>query len=318
MPIGKGRKVLLYYNPYSGTGRIKDCLDYIIKEFQKKCLIIVPIRASFDFSLDDFFEKMDQHQYRQIIVCGGDGTINICVNSMIRHDIYLPLAIFPAGTANDFAYNFGIPDDLEKQVAIALGNYLKKTDIGKVNEKYFINVAAMGTMVDVSQKTDPNMKNTLGTFAYYLKGASEIPNLKPILMKFITEEKTFDEKIYFMVVMNGCSAGGFRQLSPDSNVNDGLLDVVVFKKMSLAKFPPLFLKLLQGKHDESNHVLKFKTSKLRLEADADVPTDIDGEYGAPFPLDFSVLPGRIEIFAASDDMYIENMATAIHNGNVGK
>ena len=314
MGIGKGNKALLFYNPRSGTGSIAKDLDYVIEKFQEKGLMIVPIRTSFDFPLDDFFANMNQEEYRQIIVAGGDGTINICVNHMLKHNIELPLALFPGGTANDFAYNFNIPSDIESQVAIALGEKTVQADVGRANKKYFINVAAIGTMVDVSQKTDPNMKNSLGTFAYYLKGASELPNLKPIPMSFTTDEKSFDEKIYFMVVMNGRSAGGFRQLSPDSDVRDGKLDVVVFKKMSLMKFPPLFLKLLQGKHEESKNVMTFKTSKLHLHSDVEVPTDIDGETGEKMPLEFSVIPGAIEVFAPSDELYLENMATAILDG----
>ncbi len=63
-------------------------------------------------------------QYSRIIAAGGDGTINLCVNAMVRYDIHLPLAILPAGTANDFAYYFELPSDIDYQLDIALG---KKT-----------------------------------------------------------------------------------------------------------------------------------------------------------------------------------------------
>lgn len=298
----KKNKVLLFYNAHSGNGAFKNNLDYVIGKFQEKGFRITPVRAGSGNPLDQALKEIDQDEYRQIIVSGGDGTINVCVNQMVKNDIHLPLAIFPAGTANDFAYNFGVPADVRKMVDIALGDHLVKADVGKVNDRYFINVAAIGNLVDVSQKTDPRLKNTLGTMAYYLKGISEVPALKPLPMKFITDDDVFDEKIYFMVVMNGKSAGGFKKLALESSINDGLLDVMIFKKMNFVNLAATTLKVLRGKHTEDKNVEIFQTSRLRLETSAPISTDIDGETGEEFPMDFSVLESRLRVFASPEGL----------------
>ena len=185
---------------------------------------------------------------------------------------------------------------------IALGNNYTYADVGKVNDRFFINVAAIGQVVDVSQKTDPTLKNTIGVLAYYLKGLSEVPNLKPIKVTLTTPEKVYKEKMYFMVVMNGKSAGGFKKISPDSEINDGLLDVMLFRNMTLLEMPGVFMKILQGNHPSSKKVLHFQTSKLKIEADSDLPTDIDGEHGEKFPLEFNVLHNRLKICTLEDNM----------------
>jgi len=82
-----------------------------------------------------------------------------------------------------------------------------------MQRQYFVNVAALGRLVDVSQKTDPNLKNTLGVLAYYLKGASEVKDLKPIPIKLTTPDKVYEENMFFMVVMNGISAGGSKNIT---------------------------------------------------------------------------------------------------------
>jgi YegS/Rv2252/BmrU family lipid kinase len=174
-----------------------------------------------------------------VIAAGGDGTINLVVNEMMQNNIDLPVAIFPSGTAIDFAYYFDIPHDIDNMIKIALEERYTYADIGRANDKYFINVAAMGFLVDVSQKTDPNIKNTLGIISYYLKGFSEIPNLRPIPVKIISEEYASEDRIYFMLVMNGRSAGGFKRIAPLAEVNDGLLDVMVFKEMPVLELAPL-------------------------------------------------------------------------------
>ncbi len=290
------KQILLIYNPSSGSGMFIRHLDNIIEVFQDAGYLVTPVRGARNAILDYVFENMCQDSYRQIIIAGGDGTINTVVNSMMRHNIDLPIAIFPSGTANDFAYYLGLPHDFEGMVEVALGENIMPTDIAKVNDKYFINVAAMGTLVDVSQKTDPNLKNTLGVMAYYLKGMTEVTNLHPIKIKLKSEEYTGEEEMYFMVIMNGCSAGGFKKISPDADATDGLLDVMLFRKMPFHEMAPLFFNVLYGSHTENKNVLYFKTNDLTLEAEEDVSTDVDGEKGEKFPLHFSVLRRKLRIF----------------------
>ena len=145
----KREKVLLFYNPNSGNGLFKNNLDTIIERFQGSNFQVVPVRAARGRTIEQALEEMNQEQYRQIIVAGGDGTINICVNAMIKNDVDLPIAIFPTGTANDFATFFGIPQDIEGMVDVAMGDTYTYADVGKCNNRYFVNVAAMGSLVDV-------------------------------------------------------------------------------------------------------------------------------------------------------------------------
>ncbi len=291
----KTKKILLFYNPFSGNGLFKNNLDFIVDKVQQKGCQLIPVRAEMDKSIKRALSEMDQSEYEEIIVAGGDGTINICVNAMIENDIDLPIAIFPTGTANDFAYYFDLPYDVEEMVDTALGDDWTYADVGHCNDKYFVNVAALGALIDVSQKTDPNLKNTLGVFAYYLRASTEIMNIHPIPVRLITPEHTYEEDMFFMVVMNGRSAGGFKKVSPWSQVNDGKLDVILFRKMPIIEMGPLLLSVIAGNHPNNKNVLYFQTSDLRIESEEDVSTDVDGEHGEKLPLQFSVLPKRLRI-----------------------
>lgn len=297
----KKNKVLMFYNPYSGNGIFKNNLDLIIEKYQERGFQLVPVRGSRNQLLDTVMKGMNQDEYRQIIVAGGDGTINICVNAMIDNGIDLPLAIFPSGTANDFATYFNMPDTIEGMIDVALDDNIIPADVGVVNGKCFVNVAAIGRMVDVSQKTNPELKNTLGRFAYYLTGLSELSDLHPVSMKLTTPDRVYVEKMFFMLVMNGTSAGGFRKVSPDSEVNDGLLNVILFRKMPIIEMAPLALKVLNGGHLEDHRVLSFKTNRLLVESDEDIPTDVDGEHGKKLPLQFDVLHDRINIHVLKEE-----------------
>ena len=303
----KRNKILLYYNAHSGSGVFKNNLDYIVDRCQEKGFQLEPVRAAKGIIIDDVLSEMNPEEYSRIIAAGGDRTINICVNSMIKHDIPLPLALLPAGTANDFAYYFELPTNIEYLMDIALGDMTTKADVGVVNSKNFINVTALGAVIDVSQKTDPNLKNAMGMMAYYLKAITEIPQIRALTVTLTTPDEVMEEEIYFMVVMNGESAGGFRKLSPQSSINDGKLDVIAFRKMPVVELGPLLFEVIKGRHPKNKNVLYFQTDKLRIESPEDISTDIDGEHGEKLPLEFSVLHNRLEVFVSEDTWHYDSI-----------
>lgn len=295
------KKVILFYNPRSGSGIFNANLDAIVERYQAAGYLIVPLRASDGLSLEEFLGSLDkdtyQDEYYQIIAAGGDGSINICVNAMIKAGIDLPLALFPAGTANDFAYYFDINKDIDLMMDVALGGRVMHADVGTINDKYFVNVAALGPAAELSQNTDPELKHKIGMLAYYMQTLKVLPKLKPITVKLETKDATYEEEMYFMVVINGKSAGTMRNLGSASEINDGLLDVYLFRNMNIVQLLPLFIKILKGEHDEDSKVLHFKTDNLRLTSNHHVSTDIDGEHGPTMPLTFGVMPKRLRIFS---------------------
>ncbi|MFA5638042.1 MAG: YegS/Rv2252/BmrU family lipid kinase [Anaerovoracaceae bacterium] len=295
-------KVLFFYNPNAGNGLFKSNLDYIIERFQLKGLFVVPVRIGRTNMLDKVMAQIDEKEYRQIIAAGGDGTLNACINSMIKHDIHLPLGIFPSGTSNDFAHHLEIPREIKEMTSIALGSRKTCSDVGMVNDRAFINVSAMGNLVDVSQRTDPTWKNTLGVFAYYMKGLSELSVFKPFPVSIKSKEVDFEGDIYFMLAMNGVSAGGFRNLSPDAEINDGKLAVTIFKKMPPTELVPLVINYLQGNHQRNKNVIHFKTEEMFVDSTKDIGTDVDGETGEKPPLHFTILKSRLLIYTLLNDM----------------
>lgn len=292
-------KILLFYNPSSGDGLFVNNLDKIIERCQAEGYIVIALRADEKNYLCDLMKKISssdyQNEYRLIIAVGGDGTINVCVNTMISEGVDLPIAILPMGTANDFAGYFELPVDIDEMLDIAFSGHYTNVDVGKVNDRYFVNVCAIGKVVDISQKIDQTWKNVFGVVAYYAKSISDIPRLKPISVVLRNGEDVYKEKMYFMLIMNGRAARGFKKVSPESDITDGKLDVILIRSTKFIKTPSLLLKILKGKIMEENNVLSFKTTDLTVECNANVETDIDGEQGSAFPLRFSVLHNKLRI-----------------------
>jgi len=291
------KRVLLIYNPNAGNGVIKSHLDRIIDTFTEADMLVVPYRLGGSMDLDRIFKELPINEYHKIVAAGGDGTVNLVVNAMVRCDINVPLAIFPTGTANDLAGYLGISTAIDEMIAIALKDNYIKADVGKAGDRYFINVLAVGMLVDISQRTDPLIKNTLGLGAYYLRSLAEIPFARAARMKVTCKERTLDEKMTAVLVLNGRAAGGFKELAPKSEVSDGLLDVLVVRRLILPMMLPALLSVLTGHHTKDKRFEYFHTDKLRIESSdgKTIDTDVDGERGDPLPLDIEVLPGRLLI-----------------------
>lgn len=288
-------KVKLIYNPISGDRTFKNHLDYIIDKFQQKGMQIEPYRTNRKEELDKMISQMDGAEYKKILIAGGDGTINQVVNSLLRYNIDLPIGIFPVGTANDYAQYFNLPQGIEEIVEILLRDNYTLSDVGLVNDRYFINVASLGVLIDISQKTNTELKNSLGVLAYYLNGITELPKVKPVNIKVNSSTINYDGEILFMLIMNGRSAGGFHKIAPTASINDGLLDVFIFKKCPIYELAALLLTVINGEHINNSNVIHFKTEDLFIDTLGEVSTDLDGEGGPVFPLNLRIIPQKLKI-----------------------
>lgn len=287
------KKVKFIYNPFSGENAILNDIDTVIKMHQLKGYIVVPHRISFDIELERAFDDIDEY-YEYIIVAGGDGTVDTVVNLMKELNIDLPIAILPVGTANDFAKFIGISPNVEKACEQILNSNPVPIDIGRINDKYFINVASTGLFTDVSQKTDVNLKNTIGKLAYYIKGLEQLPNFRKLRIKVESNHFTFDDDMYLTLVFNGQTAGNFK-LAYNAHVEDGALDVIIIKACAIRELIPLFIRILKGEHLEDPNVVYFKTDKLVIQSNESIVTDIDGEKGPDFPLNIECIKGGIKV-----------------------
>lgn len=287
------KKVRFIYNPYSGENLILHELDKVVKIHQNKGYQIEPYRIEREKDISEAFDIID-NTYEYVLIAGGDGTVDSVVNAMKSKGIDLPIAVLPVGTANDFAMFLGMPQDVSEACEKILTTSPTPIDLGQINEKYFVNVASSGLFTDVSQKTDVNLKNTIGKLAYYLKGIEEIPNFRKLKVKLTSKEMNYDGDMYLILVFNGQTAGSFK-LANRADLTDGMLDVIMIKAVPIRETLPLFIKILKGEHLDSDKIIYFKTNDIVVESKEDIVTDIDGEKGPDFPLNIKCIKGGIKV-----------------------
>jgi YegS/Rv2252/BmrU family lipid kinase len=293
------KKVKFIYNPSAGDSAIIDKLDGIIKVYQQKGYAIFPIRLDDIYNMEKALEDINCG-YSHILVAGGDGTVDLLINQMMELKVDLPIGILPTGTANDFSKYIGMPIDIIDACRQILVSRPMKMDLGKVNDRYFVNVASTGLFTDVSQKTDNKFKNSIGKLAYYLKGIEQIPNFKKIPVKITSKDAKYNGDMYMILVFNGRMAGNI-ELAYRAHGNDGKLDVILIKAESLVELFPLLIKFLKGDHlEEPVGLLYFQTDELYIETeDNTLITDIDGERGPDFPLRIECVKNAISVLGVN-------------------
>ncbi len=289
---------LLMYNPASGkSARVRSQLDAIIEIFQAQDKFITTYRL--DHTTPSTLEQLlDSAHYDGIVACGGDGSVKFIAGLLARKGLDIPLGILPNGTCNDFARSLGLPVDLRKCAKVLAQGRTKKVDIGLINDdEYFVNEVAGGMLVDVSYNVDDNLKQKIGSMAYYLAGMSELAKIKTVNLVIDTEEgEHYEIDAYLFLALNGTDAAGMTGLIKEAKMDDGKLDILVFKKSDLVGVTDTLLKLVTTADFQEKCVERICTSGCSITCENDeVATTLDGEKGPALPLKIRMLAQAITV-----------------------
>lgn len=291
-------KAKIIFNPSSGRQLMQRKIDYLANLLINEGYTVSKFNTR--KKNDAMIETMNscEGDWDFIVVCGGDGTVNEVAKGIVKSKRKIPVAILPAGTVNDFANHMGLPRNINGFFQMIKNEKVIDVDLGKVNDEYFVNVAASGLLTNVGYQVQPEAKAVFGRVAYYVEGAMEIPKqgFDPIRVRFESEEYNKEEDIHLFLTSNSASIGGFKRLAPDANVSDGYLDVVIIKKSEVQDLAQIFINIFKGEHINHPNVSYFKSKKILVETKEDVTIDIDGEYGGKLPAIFEVEPAGFKIF----------------------
>ncbi|WP_303839536.1 diacylglycerol kinase family protein [Selenomonas ruminantium] len=290
------QKLVLFYNPVSGHAAFKNKLDWIVEAFQRRGILLILYRTKKEGN-EDFAEFLREVKPDGVLAAGGDGTVHECVNLLVKNQIDLPLGIIGSGTSNDFATYLKINEDMEAYFdKIASGSF-KRMDIGRVGDKYFINVASAGMMTSIAHEVDRRLKNALGKMAYYLKGLGEIPKFRAVPLVITADGEKHELEAFLFVVINSGVVGSMKNVAKDVAVDDGMLDLLAIKKCGIPKLMAITADLAAGRPvAEKEGVLHLQARTFHIAATESMQSDLDGEPGPLLPLTIETIPQAIAVY----------------------
>ena len=296
-----GLRLKIILNPSSGRETARSNVENVLSYLAMKGTIE---RADINYTAKrfdamNFAIDTNPDEYDILIAAGGDGTVNEVVTGIMRSEIDIPVAIYNSGTINDFATINRLPSSPADFARMLEDPEIVKVDCGKAGDSYFMNVLAAGSFADVVYNVNPDFKTAFGPIAYWISAMKDIPSLNSSHRIIIRNgEDVVDTDAVMFFVSNTSSVGGFRNLMSRADVTDGLLDIMVLKKMERSEIMPLFGKILVGDHINSNKVIYFQAQDITIEApdaESEIILDLDGEKGPSLPIKISCIPRAINL-----------------------
>ncbi len=279
------RNIAIVCNPKSGKG---------------KPLQLLPLFEKFvtqhQFNFQSFTGNLPNNlnNFTDLIIMGGDGTINFTLNHF-KH-INIPIGIVSCGTGNDIATMLLGKTSNQQQFETALFATAQKVDAGMCNQKLFINGVGIGFDGWVVKKL--MAKNLLhGKAAYYSTVISLLLFYKETKVKIVTDEECIESNLFMLSAANGKTYGGGFKVAPFAEVNDGLLELIIINKLPLLKRLKYLPIIENGKHlDQPLSFLKYKTcKKISLQSTQKLKAHLDGEYMEANSFDIEILPRFLSI-----------------------
>ncbi|MET3697694.1 diacylglycerol kinase [Bacillus oleivorans] len=300
------KRARIIYNPTSGREIFKRHLPEVLQRLEE---------AGYETSCHATTGEGDatraaaiavERKYDIVIAAGGDGTINEVVNGLAEKEYRPKLGIIPVGTTNDFGRAIRVPRSVEQAVDIIIKGETIPIDVGKMNDKYFINIAGGGRLTELTYDVPSRLKTVLGQLAYYIKGIEMLPSLKATETRIEYDGKEYEGEIMLFLIANTNSVGGFEKLAPDASLNDGMFTLLILKKTNLAEFVRLVTLAVRGDHINDDHVIYTKANRIKVTSEQKLLLNLDGEYGGEVPAEFVNLYRHIEVFVPYDEIREED------------
>jgi len=287
------RKILIVVNPASGKSTYKSKLYYLQNELSKA-----------NIQYRSFFTEQNkpgalgqlvksQPDIDEIFVMGGDGTLNMVVNEIAP--VFRPLSILSNGTGNDSVKSLHGILDFKKQVDIAINGVSKQFDLGKCNNRYFVNGVGIGFDGEVVKKM-VERGNKRGThFDYLMTVLYILGGFKEKEIHFDLEGQSGKRKVLLMTISNGTTFGGGFIINPFAVADDGLLNVCIINEIPAIKRFWHVPKLKSGAHTKIKESEFHKATKISIAATNELVAHLDGEYIGSPPFEISILNKALRI-----------------------
>jgi diacylglycerol kinase (ATP) len=275
------RKIIYLINPISGTQRKEKIKDLIIRKTRAEGIEfkILPSRA--DGHYDDLCVMIKKEMITDVVICGGDGTLNAVANAL--QGVQVNIGIIPIGSGNSLALAAKIPKQTGRALEIIFQGNASPVDAFHINEKFSCALCGIGFDAEVAHEFAK--QKTRGLQTYLRISTMKFFKSKPYPFEIKLEDRIIKTDAYFISIANSNQFGNNVTIAPRASMSDGLLDVVIVRKMNKMILPFSLLLQVAGnnrlmqvvEYFEEKNIIYVQTDKISIRNPAHAPMHIDGE-----------------------------------------
>lgn len=284
----------LIVNPTAGSGyalRIEEQLRQVLSKRTEQWEIVNTEYPGHATALAH--EAANRTNCRGVIAVGGDGTAYEVACGLLGTRV--PLGVIPAGTGNDFIKTVALPKKPMDALNFILTHTPRPVDIGRLNDRFFLNVCGTGFDVTVLDYAQAAKKYARGILPYFIGLVRAIMHYHPVDIQFTMDGKAQRKKVLICSVANGRYIGGGIPICPNAMPDDGLFDTVIVQGKPRWQIPFYLPGLLLGRITQFNVTTHVRCRQVSIRAKG-MRLNVDGEILTMDQADFEILPGKLLLY----------------------
>ena len=225
---------------------------------------------------DEIERLLKSKPFKRIITAGGDGTVNMVASVILDTDIIL--GILACGSANGLATSLAIPNQIDQQFELALTQHFTAVDTLIINDKLCLHIADVGINAELIYNYEASKSSGMLGYAMHV-----LPTLfqsdYPYKFKLETKDKTIERKGVLLAFANAKKYGTGATINPKGKINDGLFEVIIFKRLSFLEILKSFIKHLPVRKSSAEI---YPTKAVAVTCKKPIALQVDGEFIGEF------------------------------------
>lgn len=234
-----------------------------------------------------------------VVACGGDGTVQEVANAVAKSATEeAVLGVAPAGRCNDFARAMGITAHPVDIATVLTTGVIRSVDLGRIGERYFCTVAAMGFDAAVSRYVDRSKVPLRGTMAYIYGTFRVLLEFKTPILKLSGDFGDYEGPVFLAASANTACYGGAMKIAPHADAFDGRIDICLVTDIAKWRVLRLMPQVMSGTHIHRREVRLWRTRVMTasaIDGGSDLEVWADGEPIARLPVTIESVPEAIRI-----------------------
>lgn len=289
-------KLALLVNPYAGQGRPMRALREVLKELEREKVKVEVFYSAVPGGVKEAALKAARIKPDKVVVVGGDGSLNEAVNGLV--DCPAPIGIIPAGTANVLAREMNIPFNSREATKIVLEGRERAIDLGQANQRCFLLMVGVGFDAQVVAQVSLEAKEIFKDLAYVFTGFNELRHYQSCQMAVRFNSQT--KESFFTVVANSRYYAGKYSLADKASIDDGLLDVCLFKSKTQLGLVKLVLSVITGTHLSLKELEYCLAKTVEIDSSRPLWVQCDGEVLGKTPVTIKLHPKKLRVIVPAN------------------